>query len=168
MAEVDLSDMETYPNELLALYINAYNCLCIGHVTRYLKDNRGELPSSVTKTTPPSQKGKEIWDVDAGVVGGQNLSLNDIEHVILRSKWDDPRIHASIVCASASCPNLRAEAFVPHRLNEQMDDQAKTWVSDVTKGLKVDNDEGNGGSQYFSRIFLWFEGDFQKSGGPVA
>mmetsp|Transcript_7731 Transcript_7731/g.16111 ORF Transcript_7731/g.16111 Transcript_7731/m.16111 type:complete len:315 (+) Transcript_7731:67-1011(+) len=164
MAEVNLAALEGTPNELLALYINAYNCLCIGHVTRYLRENNGELPTSVTQTTPPSQKGTEIWDVEAGVVGGETLSLNDIEHKILRSKWAEPRVHASIVCASASCPNLRTEAFVPDRLNEQMDDQARTWVTDDTKGVKVDDDDG----QTFSRIFLWFEGDFKASEGPIA
>jgi len=159
LATTNVPELESTPNEMLALYINAYNCFCIGHVTRYLEDN-GELPSSVTKTTP--KKGKEIWDMEAGVVGGESLTLNDIEHKILRSKWADPRVHASIVCASASCPNLRREAFVPHRLNEQMDDQARTWVGDTTKGVHVDV---NGST--FSRIFLWFEGDFKANGGPV-
>uniref|UniRef100_A0A7S1ZK83 DUF547 domain-containing protein n=1 Tax=Ditylum brightwellii TaxID=49249 RepID=A0A7S1ZK83_9STRA len=165
LANANLADMESHPNELKALYINAYNCLCIGHVTRYMKENGGgTLPSSVTKTIPPSSDKKEIWDVEAGVVGGQTVSLNDIEHKILRSKWDDPRIHASIVCASASCPNLRAEAFLPYKLNVQMNDQASTWVGDVTKGVKVVEK----GDQTFSRIFLWFEGDFKSSGGVIA
>lgn len=160
LAKASLAEMESTPNELLALYINAYNCLCIGHVTRYLKEN-GKLPSSVTKTRPPSAKKKEIWDVAAGEVGGETLSLNDIEHKVLRSKWAEPRIHASIVCASASCPNLRTEAYFPHRLNEQMDDQARAWVGDATKGVRIDKE------QTLSRIFLWFAGDFKASGGPV-
>merc|ERR1711862_35857 len=114
----------------------------------------------VTKTT--TMKGKDVWDIEAGVIGGESLTLNEIEHKILRSKWADPRVHASIVCASASCPNLRREAFVPHRLNEQMDNQARMWVGDVTKGVQVDVKGST-----FSRIFLWFEGDFKASGGPV-
>ena len=164
LSSANIDNLESTPNELLALYINAYNCLCIGHVTRHMNENGGALPKSVTKTTPPSEKGKEIWDVKAGNVGGKILTLNDIEHKILRSKWEEPRVHASIVCASASCPNLRADAFVPHRLNEQLDDQAKSWVGDITKGVKIDDK----GQATFSRIFLWFEGDFKASGGPMA
>lgn len=162
LASANLEELASAPNELLALYINAYNFLCIGHVTRYLKENNGQLPTSITETTPPSQKGTEIWDFEAGVVGGETVSLNDIEHKILRSMWAEPRVHASIVCASASCPNLLPEAFVADRLNEQMDGQARMWVADKTKGVKVEK-----GDQVFSRIFLWFAGDFEASGGPV-
>ena len=62
LASANLEELASAPNELLALYINAYNFLCIGHVTRYLKENNGQLPTSITETTPPSQKGTEIWD----------------------------------------------------------------------------------------------------------
>lgn len=161
LASVSVTDLDPVPNELLALYVNAYNCFCIGHVTRYLEEH-GTLPASVTDATPPADRGTEVWDVAAGDIGGATLSLNDIEHKILRSRWDEPRVHASIVCASASCPDLRAEAYAPHRLNEQMDDQARRWVGDATKGVRVDEE------QTLSRIFLWFEGDFAASGGPVA
>lgn len=163
LAGANLAELATKPNELLALYINAYNALCISHVTRFIKENDGELPTSVTKTTPSDQKGKEIWDCPVGVVGGEKVTLNDIENVILRSRWSEPRIHASINCASASCPNLRTEAFVPHKLNSQMDDQTKTWIADTTKGLKIEKEE-----LYLSRIFLWFGGDFDVRGGPLA
>ena len=163
LAGADLNDLATKPNELLALYINAYNALCISHVTRYIKENDGKLPTSVTKTAPSEEKGKEIWDCPVGIVGGEKVTLNDIENVILRSRWAEPRIHASINCASASCPNLRTEAFVAHKLNAQMDDQTKTWIADATKGLKIEQDE-----LYLSRIFLWFAGDFDVKGGPLA
>jgi len=156
-------------NELLAFYINAYNCLCIGHVTKYYKASKGKLPNSITAVTKTmtDYKKVDIWDVPAGVIGGVTVTLNDIEHKILRSLWDEPRIHASIVCASASCPNLRPEAFVGEKINAQMDDQATSWVSDNTKGISVDN-----GSRQLtiSRIFLWFSEDFQarNANGPIA
>jgi len=163
LAGADLDDLATKPNELLALYINSYNALCISHVTRFIKENDGKLPTSVTKTTPSEEKGKEIWDCPVGAIGGEEVTLNDIENVILRSRWAEPRIHASINCASASCPNLRTEAFVPHKLNEQMDDQTRTWIADATKGLKAEKDE-----VCLSRIFLWFASDFDVRGGPLA
>jgi len=163
LASADLDDLATKPNELLALYINAYNALCISHVTRFMKENDGKLPTSVTQTTPTEEKGKEIWDCPVGIVGGEKVTLNDIENVILRSRWAEPRVHASINCASASCPNLRTEAFVAHKLNAQMDDQTKTWIADATKGLKVEKDD-----VYLSRILLWFADDFDVRGGPLA
>lgn len=154
-------------NELLALYINAYNCLCIGHVTKYLRASKGKLPRSVTAVTKTmvDYKKTDIWDVPAGRIGGRSVTLNDIEHGFLRSLWDEPRIHASIVCASASCPDIRPEAFVAGRINAQMDEQARAWVSDGTKGVYVDS-----GSKRLtmSRIFLWFKDDFKGRDGAIA
>jgi len=158
LSTVDMQSL--LPNEQLALYINAYNALCIGHVVRYMKENNGHLPESVTKAGVGRT---EVWDVKAGVIGGESVSLNDIEHRFLRSRWLEPRVHASIVCASASCPNLRQEAFVPARLNAQMDDQCKEWLADTTKGL-----EFHDGSLCVSRILLWFRGDFASVGGPLS
>jgi len=150
-------------NELLALYINAYNCLCIGHVTKYYTDNpKIKLPMSITKVTEKmlDYKNTDIWDVPAGFIGGQSMTLNDIEHKILRSYWDDPRVHASIVCASVSCPNLRPEAFVCEKLNQQLDEQAVQWVNDPSKGIRIDSES----QVTMSRIFLWFSDDFQPAG----
>ena len=66
-----------------------------------------------------------MWDLPAGVVSGQQFSLNQIEHDELRKKWDEPAVHACIVCASASCPDLRPEAFVASKLREQV----SRWIS---------------------------------------
>ncbi|OEU08568.1 hypothetical protein FRACYDRAFT_249460 [Fragilariopsis cylindrus CCMP1102] len=157
-------------NELLALYINAYNCFCIGHVTKYyLADPKRRLPSTITAVTKTmtDYKKTDIWDVPAGKIGRRTVTLNEIEHTILRSCWDDPRIHAAIVCASASCPNLRSEAFVGAKLNAQLDDQAQNWVSDTKKGLRYN--PNNSQQLLVSRIFLWFQDDFQSNyGGPLA
>lgn len=149
-------------NELLALYINAYNCLCIGHITKYYQASpKNDLPKSINDVTKTMKdyRGKDIWDVPAGIVGGKRVTLNDIEHKLLRSLWDEPRVHASIVCASLSCPNLRPEAFVAERINAQMDDQTVGWVSDGTKGIKIGEDN----RVTMSRIFLWFKGDFKTT-----
>ena len=169
LARVDLEQLgANSANELLALYINAYNCLCIGHVTKYyLADPKRRLPPTITAVTKTmtDYKNTDIWDVPAGRIGRRTVTLNDIEHNILRSCWDDPRIHASIVCASASCPNLRTEAFVGAKINAQLDDQAQTWVSDTNKGVRYNK---NTQQLIVSRIFLWFKDDFESNGGPLA
>lgn len=87
--------------------------------------------------------------------------LPQIEHDKLRKAWAEPAVHACIVCASASCPNLRAEAFVASRLEEQMADQLTDWLSNPTKGLRVDGPR----RVHISRIFLWFEDDWHGQGG---
>lgn len=150
LASVDLKALT--PNEELALYINAYNCLCIGHIVNHYQTT-GALPASINQIT--GKKKEKVWAIPAGVVGGVELSLDIIEHKILRQRWKEPRVHASIVCASASCPDLRAEAFVPDRINAQMDDQCLSWMSNSAKGFAL-----NGQALMLSRIFLWFKEDF--------
>lgn len=101
-----------------------------------------------------------MWDLPAGKVCGREYSLNQIEHDELRKKWDEPAVHACIVCASASCPDLRPEAFVASKLREQMDDQLRVWMANPTKGLAADQ---TAGVVKMSRIFLWFADDFGGS-----
>jgi hypothetical protein len=98
-----------------------------------------------------SNAATSVWNLPAGVVGGEQLSLNDIEHVKLRSIWNEPTIHACIVCASASCPNLKRQAFEGPDLERQMKQQMADWLANPTKGCKQST---------LSRIFLWFESDF--------
>lgn len=150
LAAADVSSLS--PNERLALYINAYNCLCVGLLTTAYKET-GALPSSITELSTPQRK---VWDTPAGVVGGEELTLGQIEHNVLRAKWAEPRIHAAIVCASVSCPDLRAEAYVGHRLNAQLDEQCQLWLDNTAKGAAA----GGGSTVVLSRIFLWFKADF--------
>ena len=99
------------------------------------------------------------------------MTLDGLEHGLLRREWAEPRVHASIVCASLSCPNLRAEAFEPHRLDAQMDDQARAWLANPSKGMAIVRGGGGGSNAgkatvHLSRIFLWFQADFQGAAGP--
>ena len=138
--------------EQLAFWMNAYNALCINVIVSHEQKEGNEPLKSInnlsTRKTP-------VWDMAAGQIDGKDISLNEIEHVKLREQWDEPAVHGCIVCASASCPNLRDEAFVAERLGEQMEEQMRDWLSNPTKGLLR---EGN--RLTLSRIFLWFEKDF--------
>ena len=138
--------------EQLAFWMNAYNALCIFKIVQHEKQSKTRL-ESINQLT--NDDDGPVWDQEAGIVGGVPVSLNTIEHEKLRGTWNEPRIHACIVCASASCPNLRREAFVAPKVNEQMDDQMRDWMSNPTKGLKLD-----GNYLWLSRIFLWFGNDF--------
>ena len=151
------------PAERLALYMNAYNVLAIGHIV--LHERRSTQPvGSLTELSTPQCK---VWDLPAGIICGELVTLGEIEHVHLRGEWDEPAIHACIVCASISCPNLRTEAFVASRLRAQMDEQMRALLSHPTKGMQWEPGllPGLCSTLRLSRILLWFAADF---GGEAA
>jgi hypothetical protein len=145
------------PNEQLALFINAYNCLCVNHIVTHAAKNATDAPTWPASINDLSIRKSSIFDAPAGTVGGESVTLNHIEHSILRVRWKEPRVHASIVCASASCPDLRSEAFTGSKLNAQMDSQCTTWLSNSQKGVGITNT----GAPLLSRVFLWFQEDFE-------
>lgn len=138
--------------EKLSFWINTYNILAV----KVVVDN---YPLKSIKDVGSLLK--SVWKRPAGVVAGKERTLNEAEHEILR-KMGDPRIHAAIVCASVSCPDLRKEAYTPERLNEQLDDQMKKFLENKGKGMKIDLKKKR---IYFSSIFKWFKGDFESHGG---
>ncbi len=147
--------VETLANreEKLAFYINAYNILALKMVLDHwpvdsIKDV-GNLLSPV-------------WKKAAGVIGGQEVSLDAIENEVLRP-MGEPRIHFAIVCASVSCPDLRTEPYSADKLDAQLDDQAGLFLNNAKKGL---NDDGK--VIHVSKIFDWFENDFKAVGGIEA
>ena len=141
--------------EQLAFWMNAYNALCISLLVNAMKQRKEAGEPPLQSINDLSQPNAPVWDMPAGMVAGQRVSLNHIEHEQLRKVWDEPAVHGCIVCASASCPNLRPEAFVGTMLREQMIDQMRLWMKNDSKGLKLD-----GNRLILSRIFLWFGDDF--------
>ena len=89
-------------------------------------------------------------------LNGQPLSLNNIEHDILRQRFLDPRIHFALVCASVGCPLLRAGAYIPSMLTKQLDEDCHRFINNPDK---VHYDTA---SQilYCSKIFKWYKADF--------
>ena len=143
--------------EQIAFWMNAYNAICISLLINYMKEQPkdAEPLQSINQLSKPD---KPVWDMPAGKVAGETMSLNQIEHDQLRKVWDEPAVHACIVCASASCPNLRPEAFVGTKVRQQMDDQVRLWMKNDSKGLKLLPNKKN--RLMLSRIFLWFADDF--------
>ena len=138
----------------LALWINAYNILAIEKV-------RGSHP--VDSIRDIGSFFSPVWDQEAGTVAGRTVSLGEIEHKILR-KLGEPRIHAAIVCASTSCPSLRRTPFTAAGLEAQLDEVMRTWLASPTKGLRVDREAKR---VTVSKIFDWFEDDFDEMGGVL-
>jgi hypothetical protein len=156
-----LSRLKSYPLEALesektklTFWINVYNILAAKMITDHypiesIKDARSFF--------------KPVWKQPAGIVGGKEFTLNDIEHKILR-KMNEPRIHVAIVCASVSCPDLRLEVYTVEKLNNQLDDQMRKFLRSPQKGMKLD---GKKNMVYISSIFKWFEEDFENRGGVL-
>ena len=94
-------------------------------------------------------------------IGKEKMSLDNIEHGILRKKFGDPRIHMTLVCASKSCPILLNEAYDPQRMDEQMTKQAKAFLSDSFRN------QISSGKAQLSMIFKWYGMDFNNDGGSV-
>lgn len=84
------------------------------------------------------------------------MDLDDIGHGILRKKFDDLRIHFALVCASMSCPKLRNEAYTPEKLNQQLDDQGRNFLSNTSKNKITPH------KLQLSKIFKWYKGDFTE------
>ena len=88
-----------------------------------------------------------------------SMTLNEIEHQILR-KMNEPRIHFAINCASVSCPKLLNEAFIPEKLDEQLDRAAEEFINSKKNQITPGNIK-------ISKIFKWFSEDFETDGSVI-
>ncbi|MCC2112612.1 MAG: DUF547 domain-containing protein [Hyphomicrobiales bacterium] len=103
--------------------------------------------------------GRGPWRKKLLTVGGVALSLDDIEHEILRPGLADARIHYAVNCASISCPNLQPHAFTGANIERLFEAGARAYVNH-SRGLRVKN-----GRIYASSIFDWYASDFGGSTG---
>ena len=141
-------------NEKLAYWINAYNAFTVKLIIDH-------YPLKSIQDLHPTLKIpgiRTVWHKEFFKIGGEKESLNDIEHKILRKKFDEPRIHFAINCASFSCPRLLNEAYMADKLENQLAKQASYFINDPDKN-KITSD-----SIELSKIFSWFRGDFTKEG----
>ncbi len=138
----------------IAFWINVYNILTIDLI---LKHYPVESIKDIGSFFSP------VWDIDVATIEGSTISLGDIEHKILRP-MGEPRIHAAIVCASASCPPLARKPFRPDQLDQDLSTAMRAWLRNSKKGIKIDPGAGR---ITVSKIFDWFEGDFEADGGVL-
>jgi len=143
-------------SDRFAFWANAYNLLAIKAVVdRYpvasIKDGGSLL--------------RPIWKQPIAEVAGKPYALDDVENGVLRKEFHEPRVHFAIVCASVSCPDLRAEPYDGSRLEAQLDDQASRFLANSRKGLLPGAD---GKTAEVSSIFKWFRDDFAQAGGVAA
>ncbi len=131
-----------------SFWINAYNAVTVKGILR-------EYPTSSIRNHTAKLFGYNIWKNLKLRVDGNSYSLDQMEHEVLR-KMGDPRIHFAIVCASVGCPKLLDEAYVPDRLDQQLDSNAKDFFADKGKFAF----DAQRGSLELSPILKWFADDF--------
>ncbi|MGH7239776.1 MAG: DUF547 domain-containing protein, partial [Candidatus Saccharimonadales bacterium] len=73
------------------------------------------------------------WEIKFFTIGCTKMDLAEIEHGILRKKFNDPLVHFSLVCASMSCPKLRNQAYIPDKRDKQLVDQVRSFISNKAK-----------------------------------
>lgn len=139
----------------LAFWINAYNALTLVAIIDHYP-----IQASIWKSVIfPANSIRQIagvWDELRFGVMGRHMTLDEIEHDVLRVRFGEPRIHMALVCAAMGCPPLRGEPFSGELLDAQLDDQARRFLVDGRKFL-VDRKNGR---VELSPIFKWFGGDF--------
>ncbi len=132
--------------EQYAYWVNLYNAVTVDLIL----DNYPV--KSITKLG--GLFGFGPWDQDVVTINGKTLTLNDIEHRILRPVWQDPRTHYAVNCASLGCPNLQAKAFTAENTQTLLETAAKTFINS-NKGVTIQGDTAQ-----ISSIYEWFAADF--------
>jgi hypothetical protein len=135
-----------------AFLMNAYNAFTVEKILRRYPDIKSIRDYGTVFGNP--------WKDKFFTLFGQPAYLDLIEHETLRKdgEYDDPRVHVSVVCASIGCPMLRNEAFVPEKLDAQMEDGMRRFLSDRTRNRF--NPETR--KLEVSKIFDWYGKDFEK------
>lgn len=134
-------------NEKFAFYINAYNAWTIKLIlsgypgVKSIKDLGNIFQSP--------------WKKSVCRLNGTLMTLDEIEHGILRPEFKDPRVHFAVNCASKDCPILISEPYSGRNLENQLDASAKAFINNPARNRLKEN------ILYLSSIFKWFSEDFK-------
>lgn len=143
VANVDLAKLER--NELAAFLLNAYNAITVETILDH-------------PTVTSIRQISGVWDGREHRVGRFELTLDDIEHRLLRPFFRDPRLHFAVNCASESCAPLPRWAFRGKELDRQLDQRARLFLSDA-RNVRIEGD-----TLMVSSLFDWYGDDFTAEG----
>lgn len=141
----------------VAFWINAYNA----YTVKLIVDHHPVKSIRSIGVLPLAAFRKDFIPMDK--LRGKPISLNDLEHEILRKEFHEPRIHFGIVCASKSCPILRTEAYRADRLDGQLDASARDFLGEPSRNRY----DAATNTLHLSAIFKWFREDFEKAKGSL-
>lgn len=142
--------------EQFAYWVNLYNALTVQVVLDHYP-----VESIRAIDISPGLFADGPWRKHLTTVEGEPLTLDDIEHRILRPIWKDPRIHYAVNCAAVGCPNLQAVAFTSENAEQLLEGGAREYVNHP-RGVRIDN-----GQLTASSIYNWFRSDFDQDGGII-
>jgi hypothetical protein len=134
-------------DEQFAFWANLYNAVTVRLIVE-------ENPSRSIMQIRTGLFSIGPWGVERVTVEGRALSLDDIEHAIMRPQFEAALVHYAVNCASIGCPNIRARAWRAHTLDEDLDAAARAYVNHP-RGVTV-TDRG----LVISRIYKWYQEDF--------
>jgi hypothetical protein len=156
IGEVHESDVINWSrNEQIAFYVNAYNAFTLQSIV----DHYPIQSNFIASLRFPKNSIRQIdgvWDELEWTLAGNRVTLDGIEHEILRKRFNEPRIHMALVCAAKGCPSLRNKPYTGDALGMQLDAQARRLLSDRKK-FRIDR---TAGWVALSSIFNWFGEDF--------
>jgi hypothetical protein len=149
IADADLPSLSA--NELTALFINAYNAYTVESILENLSADGTYEIDSIRDIS-------DVFDRKSHSVGGFLLSLNNMEHNILRPFFKDPRIHFGVNCASISCPPIPLRAFRGDSVGEQLEEATRSVLTSPDYVRLED------GTIRVSKILEWYRADFVTEG----
>ena len=145
--EMAKADVATMPRDgQLAHYVNLYNATMIKAVIERLRDGYSPAEDDFAVFKEPLVR----------VAAGKVVSLNHLEHEIVRKQFKDPRVHVALVCAAKSCPPLLSRAYRAEDLDKVLDENMKRFVIDGARN-QVDDQRKE---LRLSKIFEWYADDF--------
>ena len=137
-------------DQQLAFLINVYNATTLQLIIdNYPVDSIKSLGSLLGSP----------WDKKCVLLFGKTISLDTLEHKIIRKNYAEPRIHFALVCAAKGCPPLRAGAFRGDQLDQQLNGQARAFLASAEKN-HIDRDKKQ---LWLSPIFKWYRKDFEAA-----
>jgi len=156
VGELNVTTYESWNESAkIAFWINSYNALTLQLIAAHYpigssRHTSPEYPKNSVRQIPGA------WEKIMFEVMGKPITLDSIEHDVLRGQFDEPRIHMALVCAAVSCPPLRDEPYESAGLDDQLDDQTKKFL-ETDENFRIDRVAG---VVRLSMIFDWFGGDF--------
>jgi len=144
------------PVDRLAFWINAYNALTL----KAIIDHYPIQPSLLRSLRFPQNSIRQIpgvWNQLHFKVMGRLMTLDEIEHQVIRKQFDEPRAHMALVCAAKGCPVLRNEPYAGDRLDSQLEDQVTKFVHNPSQ-FRVDPEKK---IIHLSKILDWYGDDFE-------
>ena len=149
--QLGIAQPESLPSDdhRLALACNAYNAFVINGV--------------IVHKNPPRVNefkvdGVDFFNIEEHIYAGKTISLNQLEHKMIRPTFNDPRVHVALVCAARSCPSIRPEAYTGEQVNSQLHDQSVLFANDI----KYVHFNEQTGEIKLSRILSWYGSDWDE------